>query len=490
MPIIQDMDVDIDMEDGLTLTMCLEAGMLNHIDKVEAISTSVQKQHELKVALQTMKNEWKSVAFGTLPYKNTGAFLLKGKLQVLWVVLLSCAGADDVQALLDYLVARFLGLQLANPSGAFAELEVLLPLVWQGAFAVVIAGEYQGARVAMKLAKVPGTGALCQELLSFGSYALVISAPKEKAMVGLAHPNLCKILAEIPNDDGLIMDVVLFLAARHALTVFMDVLGHAVNQESGNLEAAILHARGNEYAVPDLGHRWLAQVWDGLQFLHAIPYLHRDLKPANILLSEVAKIADFGCAFFGARAEGGGRPIGSPGFDPASASQHHVNLVLKVQTALQKACPEVLRGEAHGPEADLFSFGAVMWTLLSGGNDGEERPQPVIYDWMAPPIFSNARRCLEVAEEAVVQGLTHSVPGHRAGHELTKRACVFENIVDQSRRNLQQTVTPSVLVWSFATSWSHPLTGAGCQCLQGVEGVPNSSEELDVDSSDESSQEP
>ncbi|CAE7372264.1 Dnah1 [Symbiodinium sp. CCMP2592] len=85
--LFEDMDVDIDMEDGLTLTMCLEAGMLNHIDKVEAISTSAQKQHGLKVALQTMKNEWKSMAFGTLPYKNTGTFLLKG--------------ADDVQALLD-----------------------------------------------------------------------------------------------------------------------------------------------------------------------------------------------------------------------------------------------------------------------------------------------------------------------------------------------------------------------------------------------------
>eukprot|EP00913_Durusdinium_trenchii_P001110 g1018.t1 len=52
-----------------------------------AISTSAQKQHGLKVALQTMKNEWKAMAFGTLPYKNTGTFLLKG--------------ADDVQALLD-----------------------------------------------------------------------------------------------------------------------------------------------------------------------------------------------------------------------------------------------------------------------------------------------------------------------------------------------------------------------------------------------------
>ncbi|CAE7281886.1 unnamed protein product [Symbiodinium natans] len=63
------------------------------------------------------------------------------------------------------------------------------------------------------------------------------------------------------------------------------------------------------------------------------------------------------------------------------------------------ACPEVLRQEAHGTAADLFSFGAVIWTLLSGGNDAQERPQPVVHDWLAPPSFSNPRRCLEVAEE-------------------------------------------------------------------------------------------
>ncbi|CAK9007001.1 unnamed protein product [Durusdinium trenchii] len=88
-----DMDVDIDMEDGLTLTMCLEAGMLDHVEKVEAISTSAQKQHGLKVGLGDGRGRSQRAMaigdnpFGTLPYKNTGTFLLKG--------------ADDVQALLD-----------------------------------------------------------------------------------------------------------------------------------------------------------------------------------------------------------------------------------------------------------------------------------------------------------------------------------------------------------------------------------------------------
>lgn len=48
--------------------------------QVDAISSAAQKQHGLKVALQTMKKEWTSMEFGTLPYKNTGTFLLKGRL--------------------------------------------------------------------------------------------------------------------------------------------------------------------------------------------------------------------------------------------------------------------------------------------------------------------------------------------------------------------------------------------------------------------------
>ena len=38
--LFEDMDVDIDMEDGLTLTMCLEAGMLDHVEKARSTSSA------------------------------------------------------------------------------------------------------------------------------------------------------------------------------------------------------------------------------------------------------------------------------------------------------------------------------------------------------------------------------------------------------------------------------------------------------------------
>jgi serine/threonine-protein kinase ULK/ATG1 len=50
-----------------------------------------------------------------------------------------------------------------------------------------------------------------------------------------------------------------------------------------------------------LAHNFLAQITNGLAFLHDRGFIHRDLKPANVLLSEfsdnaVLKLADFGFA--------------------------------------------------------------------------------------------------------------------------------------------------------------------------------------------------
>lgn len=81
------MDTDIDMDDGLTLQTLLEQGVLDHIETVQRISTEAQKQYSLKQTMKVMKSEWKDMELGTMEYKDTGTYLIKG--------------VDDVQALLD-----------------------------------------------------------------------------------------------------------------------------------------------------------------------------------------------------------------------------------------------------------------------------------------------------------------------------------------------------------------------------------------------------
>jgi dynein heavy chain len=74
-------------DDQYTLQWLLDQGVLKHIETVETISTQAQKQYSLKQTMKTMKGEWKEMDLGTMAYKETGTYLIKG--------------TDDVQALLD-----------------------------------------------------------------------------------------------------------------------------------------------------------------------------------------------------------------------------------------------------------------------------------------------------------------------------------------------------------------------------------------------------
>lgn len=93
-----------------------------------------------------------------------------------------------------------------------------------------------------------------------------------------------------------------------------------------------------------------AQTFLALEHLHfAVELLHLDVKPGNLLLNEddEVKLADFGASVLGTEGAGAwplGVPPGSPGF----------------------VAPEVLRQERFGPKADLYSFGALIWALVSG----------------------------------------------------------------------------------------------------------------------------
>jgi formylglycine-generating enzyme required for sulfatase activity len=91
------------------------------------------------------------------------------------------------------------------------------------------------------------------------------------------------------------------------------------------------------------------QVAEGLAAAHACDLIHRDIKPGNILLeggSHKAKITDFGLA----RAA-----------DDASISQSGV-----VAGTPMFMAPEQAQGQSLDQRADLFSFGSVLYQMVSG----------------------------------------------------------------------------------------------------------------------------
>ncbi|MEV0685597.1 protein kinase [Nocardia sp. NPDC050378] len=115
------------------------------------------------------------------------------------------------------------------------------------------------------------------------------------------------------------------------------------------------HPRGSlEQRIHDLGPLdWAATLRLGvkmagaLESAHRAGILHRDVKPANILLSDYSEpeLTDFGIA----RVEGG---------------FHTTTGIVSASPAF--AAPEVLRGAAATPAADVYSLGATLFCALTG----------------------------------------------------------------------------------------------------------------------------
>jgi serine/threonine protein kinase len=118
---------------------------------------------------------------------------------------------------------------------------------------------------------------------------------------------------------------------------------------------------GEPLRTVDLGVRKAleiaVQIASGLASAHQAGIVHRDLKPANILLtrSGQVKILDFGLA-----------KLSDATADGVAQSETVKTQSGMVMGTANYMSPEQLRGGPIDPRSDIFSFGVILYELLSG----------------------------------------------------------------------------------------------------------------------------
>uniref|UniRef100_A0A8D0G5K4 Mitogen-activated protein kinase kinase kinase 7 n=1 Tax=Sphenodon punctatus TaxID=8508 RepID=A0A8D0G5K4_SPHPU len=227
----------------------------------------------------------------------------------------------------------------------FKEIEV--EEVGRGAFGVVCKAKWRGKDVAIK------------QIESESERKAFIVELRQLSRVN--HPNIVKLYGACLNPVCLVMEYA----------------------EGGSLYNVLHGAEPLPYYTAAHAMSWCLQCSQGVAYLHSMKpkaLIHRDLKPPNLLLvagGTVLKICDFGTA--------------------CDIQTHMTNN----KGSAAWMAPEVFEGSNYSEKCDVFSWGIILWEVITRRKPFDEIGGPAfrimwaVHNGTRPPLIKNLPKPIE-----------------------------------------------------------------------------------------------
>jgi eukaryotic-like serine/threonine-protein kinase len=208
------------------------------------------------------------------------------------------------------------------------------------------------------------------------------------ATAALNHPNILAVF-DIGTSDG----------SPYVVSELLE--GETLRERLRS--GAIAARKSLDYAL---------QIAHGLAAAHEKGIVHRDLKPENLFLTKDGrvKILDFGLAKLTQVDPGSSSHTSMP-----TATHHGTEAGVVMGTAGYMS-PEQVRGIALDPRSDIFSFGAILYEMLSGkrafhGDTPADTMSSILKE--DPPELNETNRNVSPALERIVQHCLEKNPEAR-----------------------------------------------------------------------------